>query len=185
MRVGNALHRRASVYPPAYTQDMNMSNALVEQLLAWIESHDPDSLLMVAASGDPLVAAAEQVRSDTGLTRIAPDQAATDMPGSAVYDLAVVCDALQALEKSKGERLLGRLRDVQAKAVLVASQAQCSCNWTPTDFIALGFKRCRTQTDVADGWLLYRFNIYDYKDTPSWLNARNWANPERWGQGRW
>lgn len=162
-----------------------MSSALVEQLLAWIEKGDPDNVLMIAASDHPLVAAVERARPDIALTRFGPSQVTQALPDSIVYELAVVCDALETLDKAAAERLLGRLRDVQAKAVLVATLAQHSRTWAPTDFIAMGFKRCRTLVDGADGWLLYRFNIYDYKDTPSWLNARHWANPEQWGRDRW
>jgi len=32
---------------------------------------------------------------------------------------------------------------------------------------------------------LFKYNISDYKTTPDWLNADNWANPEMWGKYWW
>lgn len=33
-------------------------------------------------------------------------------------------------------------------------------------------------------WFLH-FDIHQYKETPDWLNAKNWAHPERWDKERW
>ena len=45
--------------------------------------------------------------------------------------------------------------------------------------VSLGFTR------QAAGEPVYLFDIETYKHTPDWLNARNWANPERWEKYRW
>ena len=31
----------------------------------------------------------------------------------------------------------------------------------------------------------YEFSLRFYKPVPQWLNAENWANPERWDKSRW
>lgn len=50
---------------------------------------------------------------------------------------------------------------------------------------ALGFLKLQADTTKgATGWILY-FDIRQYKETPDWLNARNWAHPERWNKDRW
>jgi len=50
---------------------------------------------------------------------------------------------------------------------------------------ALGFLKHQADTTkgVSD-WILY-FDIRQYKETPDWLNPRNWAHPERWNKFRW
>ena len=45
--------------------------------------------------------------------------------------------------------------------------------------VSLGFTR---QTAAEP---MYLFDIETYKQTPDWLNARHWANPELWGKYRW
>ncbi|MDG4868168.1 DUF6231 family protein [Guyparkeria sp. 1SP6A2] len=45
--------------------------------------------------------------------------------------------------------------------------------------IALGFRGTELPEPV------FKYDILDYKHTPDWLNARNWANPELWGKYRW
>jgi hypothetical protein len=50
---------------------------------------------------------------------------------------------------------------------------------------ALGFLKCRADTTKGTSdWILY-FDIRQYKETPDWLNPRNWAHPERWNKYRW
>lgn len=45
--------------------------------------------------------------------------------------------------------------------------------------ITLGFRGTELPEPV------FNYDIRDYKHTPDWLNARNWANPELWGKYRW
>lgn len=49
-------------------------------------------------------------------------------------------------------------------------------------FFAFGFRRLtrsanQSTTDGDSRW--YEYRLRDYKDQPTWLNARFWANPER------
>lgn len=57
-------------------------------------------------------------------------------------------------------------------------------------FFAFGFERLRSSDTLPprnDGveavavpaWRAYRYRLHDYKAVPDWLNARYWANPER------
>lgn len=63
------------------------------------------------------------------------------------------------------------------------------CRSWMEQLLALGFLRkdmnssdAKNPTDPS--WVLY-FDIHQYKDTPDWLNARHWANPQNWNKFRW
>lgn len=109
------------------------------------------------------------------------------------FSLALVVNRFSGVEEELviGKNLLGRVRDVYAERVLhiVINDSEIDVvagrsGWSLTDSLELGFVKLgkfRFETgDVA----VYEFNIHRYKHEPDWLNARHWANPERWGQAR-
>ena len=51
-------------------------------------------------------------------------------------------------------------------------------DWTPDPLFAFGFRQM--ESDVAS--TVFEFRLSDYKAPPAWLNARYWANPERYEQ---
>jgi len=61
--------------------------------------------------------------------------------------------------------------------------------WTLADSLALGFSQIDNSA-IAEplsepGLQIFEFDIRSYKPAPDWLNAKNWANPERWDKHRW
>jgi Family of unknown function (DUF6231) len=98
------------------------------------------------------------------------------------YDLAVVAGALEALEHRRGSALLARLRDIYARRLLVKATLASAPDrgWTNNDMLALGLREVLRQRAPRDEIGLYQFNLYDYKLTPDWFNARNWAHPHLW-----
>lgn len=73
-------------------------------------------------------------------------------------------------------RLLASLRDRGNRPVVVHLDESLDDRMK---MIALGYQS-------ADGdETVYLFDIHDYKETPDWLNARHWANPEMWDKYRW
>ncbi len=103
------------------------------------------------------------------------------------YDAGIIFDTLEHLDKARGGTLISRLRDVYCRRLLIAvntktPEKQDTVSWHDTDFIAYGLTRLKT---YQDGHCLYEYNILNYKNTPDWLNAKNWANPELWGKYRW
>lgn len=150
----------------------------------------PDTLLVVSAGASIAHALADPFPK-TALEHQTPECAGAHIPDEARFDLAVIIDALETLARPRAERLVGRLRDINAAAVLAvidrkrSSETPGASPWRQADFIALGFTRCAGTRQLASGWDLYRYDVHDYKTTPSWLNARHWANPQRWGKQRW
>lgn len=114
------------------------------------------------------------------------EQTLSALPGR--VGLAIVIDAPRVSTRQATARLLGRLRNYDASAIVAAfhrGDARRLDRWSIGDFLGLGFRRFRPSTRVESDYWLYRYDIYDYKITPDWLNARHWANPEQWGKHRW
>lgn len=97
-------------------------------------------------------------------------------PGNAPMQLALVKDALNALDAAQARTLLARTRDFMAPRIIVLAGPHCML--ARLDFIALGYEILAA--DDAEQIALYQFDLATYKQVPDWLNARFWANPERW-----
>ena len=90
--------------------------------------------------------------------------------------LALLKDALHALDPTQARALLARVRDFVAPRIIVIADAHCALS--RLDFLALGYETLAA--DEAEKVTLYQFDFATYKQVPDWLNARFWANPERW-----
>ena len=60
--------------------------------------------------------------------------------------------------------------------LLLAAQPGCALD--DDAFRALGFTL--SLADTAANVRVYHYDLDTYKTVPDWLNARFWANPERW-----
>ena len=120
-----------------------------------------------------LDAAAQQLARD--VLRDTPIHAPDNPPGQPC-SLALGIDALNGLDARKAQHLIGQTRLYAAPRLLIA--AQPSCVLDEAAFRALGFML--STTEPVDGMRLYDYNLDTYKTVPDWLNARFWANPERW-----
>jgi hypothetical protein len=152
----------------------------VREILAWLHQAEPERVLLVCPEDSSLYRAVTQVRERA--RHLEPERATPEALSGTAYDLAVVADTLERLPRKDAGMLLSRLRDLHSKRFLALVRLGGDGNWSNTDLIAYGMKHCG---DFPDDYALYRFNIYDYKDTPDWLNAKYWAHPERWGKERW
>lgn len=115
----------------------------------------------------------------------------TDLTFQYRYRLAVVIDAPGILGGIATRQMLAHLRNVGAHAVLAVFARSATATrepgteWSVSDFLGLGFRRAEQAKSLASDYWVYRYNIYDYKITPDWLNSRYWANPEQWDRERW
>ena len=98
------------------------------------------------------------------------------LPGNAPAQLALVKDALHTLDTAQAGTLLARVRDFIAPRIIVIADGHCAL--TRLDFLALGYETLAA--DEVEKVTLYQFDLATYKQVPDWLNARFWANPERW-----
>ena len=105
------------------------------------------------------------------------------------YDVAIAVNLFEHLEKAKGMQVLSRLRDVLSPQYCIAlptSKTTSNTDWHLTDLFSFALSKV-TEYSQTDGTNigLFKYNISDYKKTPDWLNADNWANPQMWGKYWW
>lgn len=92
------------------------------------------------------------------------------------YDVALGIDALGGLNVQQAEHLISRTRLYVAPRILLVARSDCAL--TEDMFIALGFTL--SATDASENVRIHYYDLDTYKAVPDWLNARHWANPERW-----
>ncbi len=95
----------------------------------------------------------------------------TSAPSQKQYDCGIIWDALSTPLKPQERHLIARLRDIDCQCLYIYTAVA-----NASEMIALGFRHLTTEAGLS----LFSFNIANYKRTPSWLNSRYWANPERW-----
>lgn len=95
-------------------------------------------------------------------------------------DIRVVIGFSEAFDP-QAVSVLSAMRDLSGLPVIVAARRNSSLSEEQRNQLrALGFTGQQAKDKDA-----YVFNIANYKETPEWLNARNWANPELWDKFRW
>lgn len=155
-------------------------NAIAHCLNAVRESSG--SVLLLGAESEQLSAAIskDSPRRAPTLECIRQPLSLTELAARPLHRhaLAIVADPLPAAMAHDHDAVLARLRDVLAERVLVMAPQQAALT---TRLTALGYRMLvrTSQTLVAS------FDLYDYKQRPTWLNAEHWANPQQWDRFRW
>jgi hypothetical protein len=90
--------------------------------------------------------------------------------------LALGIDALDGLNAQQAQHLISRTRLYAAPRILLAVPSDCVLD--EDTFRALGFTL--SATDATENRRIHYYDLDTYKTVPDWLNARHWANPERW-----
>lgn len=147
-----------------------------------LEVARPRSLLLSDPAPEPLPSAA--LSPACRVTRLSGDILAA-LNGRGRFDLAVVANTLEYLDRKTAGVLVARLRDLHARRLIVlvplgsrweALQSQ----WRTADLLAYGMTiMARYQVDDKP-LQLFHYAIETYKSTPEWFNSRHWAHPERW-----
>jgi hypothetical protein len=106
------------------------------------------------------------------------------------FDIGIVMDMLQHMDKSRGCQLIARLRDLHTPRFCVvvpmgADWQGHESHWEPADLLGLGMSRVNVHQHDDKPVHVYKYDIATYKKTPDWLNAKDWANPELWDKYRW
>lgn len=83
------------------------------------------------------------------------------------------------------ENLLACIRDQHSLPVIsfINANREKTASSTTKRLSALGFQKNAELSGKACN--AYQFDIDNYKNTPDWLNANQWANPELWDKHRW
>ncbi len=156
----------------------------IEQVLKhYLLRHDPAHILWVGTNSEVFPRALLNARPGKIWDGETPVALEDDQ-----FDVALV-DLIAQTDKGQALALVSRIRDLLARRllVIVAADADALHNrlWQPTDFYALGMSRYAVASAACGPLHLYSFDIETYKQTPEWLNARDWANPELFGKHRW
>ena len=108
------------------------------------------------------------------------------------FDVAIAINWFEHFDKRRGEQVLARLRDVLCPQYCICLPLQSSSNsnnvdksWQITDLFSFALSKVASYTVDNVEYGLFKYNINDYKKTPDWLNADNWANPQMWGKYWW
>lgn len=141
----------------------------------------PDRVLAVGDTAETVLR--ECLPEGVPLESLDPPRAESLM-GRGRYGLVLVAGALETLDKDGGIRLIARLRDLHARRLFVAVPLG-SGGWSARDLYGLGLRRAAHCLRAEGGPQLFYFDLESYKQTPEWLNAKYWANPEMWDKYRW
>jgi len=152
----------------------------------------PESLLVIGAGSEPAVDSYIEHKRVLGrecrVERL--DRGPHVEKPSGRFDMGIVTDTLEHMEKPEAFRLLSRLRDLYTARFLVAvrvgnDRSGIKSTWNRNDLLAVGMMLVNKYDDGDRAVHLYKYDIATYKPAPRWLNADNWANPELWDKYRW
>lgn len=107
---------------------------------------------------------------------------------SARFDVGIAINLFEHLDKQQGQQVLSKLRDVltaQYCICLPLGHETEEAAWQLNDLFSFALKRVNSYRSDNTEYGLFKYNISDYKKTPDWLNADNWANPQMWGKYWW
>lgn len=153
----------------------------------------PNSLLLVGDGADEAVESYLEQKKVLGrechVFRLGGESGS--VPINRRYDLGIVTETLEYLDKTPAIRLLSRLRDLYTARFCASVRIgdewpDLRSTWTRNELLAVGMKLVNSYKDESGRPVhLYTYDIATYKSTPRWLNPDDWANPELWNKYRW
>lgn len=181
--------------PPATSNDSSASSPYPRDALFDIETlinvAQPQSILLLGDhSADFLQAYVDSralINQPCDVTCICSSELAQFAELEQRFDIAVVLNLFEHIDKREGSQILSRLRDVLAPQYCIClpldgSEANA---WQLTDLFAFALTRVAAYQQEELRYGLFKYHINSYKKTPDWLNADNWANPQMWGKYWW
>lgn len=142
----------------------------------------PSSILLIDPSLGDLSATA--VLSSCQITRPGPD-ILRQLPSLGRFDLGVVANTLEHLDRTTAARVLAMLRDLHTRRFIAlvplgSDWKDHRSHWQTVDLLGYGMTlMARYQVDGKPVHL-YHYAIESYKTSPEWFNSKHWAHPERW-----
>lgn len=168
--------------PATGEQLPGLDTQLQQDLTAWVQQLAPATLLAIGHRASELL---RGLLPDVAqLEAIDSRDAFAATRGLGAFELVLVTDTVEHMDKPAAEQLLGNLRDLHAHHLFLlvpigpVETGQCSI-WVPGDLLALGMSRVGQYSSGAGRYQLYHFALETYKQVPDWLNSKYWAHPER------
>lgn len=156
-------------------------------LAAILEGHRPASLLTLSLNPIPLV---QQWCTEQGvpLTTLETLDPFAELARLGRFDLVIVADQLEYMDRHLGAELLGLLRNLHTDSLAVLYQPQLAplaLRWHRNDFLGMGLRRDAEFSEDGRSMTLYTYELDTYNFRRSWNNPQYWANPENWGRYWW
>jgi len=153
-----------------------------KDLTTLLEVTQPHSVLLI--DPDPALLPQQSVPAGCQITRLSDDILAT-LPELGCFDLGVIANTLEHLERREAGELLARLRDVHTRRFIVlvplgTEWANHRSYWQTADLLGYGMTIMARYQEADKPLHLYHYAIESYKTTPDWFNNQHWAHPERW-----
>ncbi|HDZ56181.1 MAG TPA: hypothetical protein ENI17_03030 [Pseudomonas xinjiangensis] len=155
-----------------------------QALLGIFEHYQPKRMLCI--SREPIPAALAFCTEHPDCVRVETDQ--VPLPAELAnqrYDLAVVADELERLDKRQGVELIAGLRNLSVSRLAVLVDLQQTPEWKDTDFFGLALQRHGKFERDDRSLSLFTYDLAEYKSVPDWLNSKYWANPQLFGKYWW
>lgn len=144
----------------------------------------PSSILLLQETASSTLSQQLAQSKNTKLNIVHSSDALLDnIKKRGLHELAIFLYPLNWCKKEDAINCISALRDIYCRHLLLLNNAEPSGKQLPQhDLIALGLN----ELDLGkSNEHLFEYNILNYKQTPDWLNAKNWANPELYDKYRW
>ena len=130
------------------------------------------------------------IKQECSVTSISVDTALAQLKQHQRYDVGIVADAVEYLDKDQSGQLIASLRDLHTtRFVMVVRMGdkwdRLKSVWQTVDLLGYGMKLVNRYSFDDKPIHVYKYDISTYKKTPEWLNSKNWANPQLWDKFRW
>lgn len=168
--------------PASGEQLPDLDTQLQQDLTEWVQQIAPTTVLAIGRRAGELL---RRVLPDGAhLDAIESGDAFTATRSLGAFELVLVTDTVEHMDKPVAEQLLGSLRDLHAHHLFLLvpigqAEADQRSLWMPGDLLALGMTRVGQYSCGAAQFQLYHFALETYKQVPDWLNSKYWAHPER------
>jgi hypothetical protein len=153
-----------------------------KDLTTLLEVTRPHSVLLL--DPDPEMLPLNSVPAGCRVTRLSADKFA-ELPDLGRFDLGIVANTLEYLERKAAGMLLARLRDLHTRRFVVlvplgTHWENLRSHWQTADLLGYGMTVMARYREADRPLHLYHYAIESYKTTPDWFNSQHWAHPERW-----
>lgn len=159
-----------------------------------INECQPESILTIGEKAKTYIAdyieQRKALNQQCAVTPISGKDALTHPQGTQRYDVGIVVDTLEYMDKEQSGQLIARLRDLHTDRFVMVIRIgdqweHIKSTWQTVDLLSFGMKLVNHYNIDNKPVHIYKYDISTYKKTPEWLNASNWANPQLWDKFRW
>ncbi len=165
--------------------DLSVDSAIEKSIENRLMQENPATVLVLGAAVPNCVLNYIEQNNEASLEHVVYENLHESVYGLHRFDFALVYGVLETISRDDGIQLISRLRDFHSKLLWVLVPAAGSDCYGPQDAVANGMRLASPEQFSTDKQQMYEFSLKFYKPAPQWLNAKDWANPERWNKFRW